>query len=142
MAYSRDIRIEFNHCDPAGIVFYPRYFEMTNSVVENFFRDVLDYPFERISMAEGCGVPTVHIECDFRAPSELGEVVTFTLEVAKLGRASVQFRVTAHRGGEMRLTVALTLVWVNAEGRAESWPPAIRAGLEAARGKTTLEAAT
>ncbi|PQO24758.1 thioesterase [Rhodobacteraceae bacterium WD3A24] len=142
MAYSRDIRIEFNHCDPAGIVFYPRYFEMTNSVVENYFRDVLDYPFERISMAEGRGVPTVHIECDFRAPSELGEVVTFTLEVVRVGRASVQFRITARRGGETRLTATLTLVWVNAKGRAESWPPAIRKGLEAARGKRIEEKAT
>ena len=41
MTYTRHIRIEFNHCDPAGIVFYPRYFEMTNSVVENFFADVV-----------------------------------------------------------------------------------------------------
>jgi len=24
--YERLIQIEFNHCDPAGIVFYPRYF--------------------------------------------------------------------------------------------------------------------
>ncbi|MFD1807906.1 hypothetical protein ACFSHQ_06310 [Gemmobacter lanyuensis] len=36
MIYRRPIQIEFNHCDPAGIVFYPRYFEMTNSVIENF----------------------------------------------------------------------------------------------------------
>lgn len=38
--YERLIQIEFNHCDPAGIVFYPRYFEMVNSVIENFFADV------------------------------------------------------------------------------------------------------
>ena len=28
MLYHRLYPIEFNHCDPAGIVFYPRYFEM------------------------------------------------------------------------------------------------------------------
>ncbi len=47
MSDCRQIRVEFNHCDPAGIVFYPRYFEMANSVVENFFRDEVDYPFAR-----------------------------------------------------------------------------------------------
>ena len=26
-------QVEFNHCDPAGIVFYPRYFEMISAVV-------------------------------------------------------------------------------------------------------------
>jgi 4-hydroxybenzoyl-CoA thioesterase len=31
MLYHRLYPIEFNHCDPAGIVFYPRYFEMTMS---------------------------------------------------------------------------------------------------------------
>ena len=43
MLYHRLYPIEFNHCDPAGIVFYPRYFEMTNSVVENFFADEVVY---------------------------------------------------------------------------------------------------
>ena len=45
MSYARTIRVEFNHCDPAGIVFYPRYFEMTNSVCENFFREVVGYSY-------------------------------------------------------------------------------------------------
>jgi len=126
MAYQRTIQIEFNHCDPAGIVFYPRYFEMTNSVVENFFAERLEYPFARITMQEGCGVPTVHIETDFHAPSRLGEKVTFTLAVTKLGRASVNFRITAEKDGEARLTAKLTLVWVNQSGKAQSWPEPIR----------------
>ena len=52
MAYARTIPVEFNHCDPAGIVFYPRYFEMVNSVVENFFLEDVGYSFARM-MAEG-----------------------------------------------------------------------------------------
>ena len=45
MIYYRTIQVEFNHCDPAGIVFYPRYFEMTNSVVEIFFREVVRHSY-------------------------------------------------------------------------------------------------
>ncbi len=66
--YRREIRIEFNHCDPAGIVFFPRYFEMLNSQVENFFRDVLDYPFEKMMFGDGHAVPTVHFEIAFAIP--------------------------------------------------------------------------
>ena len=33
-SFSQDIG--FRHCDPAGIVFYPRYFEMMNDAVELF----------------------------------------------------------------------------------------------------------
>ena len=53
--YRRAIQIEFNHCDPAGIVFYPRYFEMVNSVVENFFREVAGHSFAAMMAgAEAC----------------------------------------------------------------------------------------
>jgi 4-hydroxybenzoyl-CoA thioesterase len=131
MSYTRVIPIEFNHCDPAGIVFYPRYFEMANSVVENFFGDVLDYPFARITLQEGHSVPTVRLEADFRAPSRLGDRVEFVLEVRRLGRSSVDLRITGAAGGETRLVVALTLVWVGTRGRAESWPDALRQSLQA-----------
>lgn len=126
MIYQRLVPIEFNHCDPAGIVFYPRYFEMTNSVVENFFTDVLRYPFARITMEEHAGVPTVRIEADFRAPSRLGDRLAFTLEVLRIGGASATFRVTGAVGAEIRMQADLTLVWVTPEGRAAPWPEVIR----------------
>ena len=31
------IPVRFQHCDPAGIVFYPRYLEMINQTVEEWF---------------------------------------------------------------------------------------------------------
>jgi 4-hydroxybenzoyl-CoA thioesterase len=129
MTYRRVIPIEFNHCDPAGIVFYPRYFEMTNSVVENFFAEVVGYPFRRISMDEGRGVPTVRIEVDFRAPSRLGDRVEFTLDVVALGSRSVTFRITGRGEDGVRLDGRFTLVWVERDGRAAPWPEAIRARL-------------
>ncbi len=66
MTYARTVPVEFNHCDPAGIVFYPRYFEMVNSVVENFFLEDVGHSFARM-MEEGAGVPTARIEANFRA---------------------------------------------------------------------------
>jgi 4-hydroxybenzoyl-CoA thioesterase len=131
MSYTRVIPIEFNHCDPAGIVFYPRYFEMTNSVVENFFADVLGYSFARMH-TDGMhnGVPTVSIRCDFRAPSRLGDKVPFTLTVVSVGRSSLGVRIVAAVDGETRLETENTLVWINA-GRAAPWPEEIRVKLDA-----------
>lgn len=130
MSYSRDIRIEFNHCDPAGIVFFPRYFEMVNSMVENFFRDRLEMPFERLHGAGGGGVPTVHLDCDFRAPSRLGDLVRFTLRVTALGRASCDLHHVGQCGGETRLDVRQRIVWIGAGGRAAPWPEALRIRLD------------
>jgi len=128
MTYTRTVAVEFNHCDPAGIVFYPRYFEMLNSVVENFFREVVGYPFARM-MAEGHGVPTVRIATDFRVPSRLGDRLDFALTIERAGRSSVAFAVDASAKGEVRMTARLTLVWVT-DGRAAAWPPEIRQGFD------------
>jgi 4-hydroxybenzoyl-CoA thioesterase len=129
MTYARQIRVEFNHCDPAGIVFYPRYFEMMNSVCENFFREAVGVPFEAM-MAAGQGVPTARAETDFRAPSRLGDLLDWSLVVERLGGSSVAFRVTAACEGEHRLTAQLTLVWITA-ARPTRWTDAMRAALAA-----------
>lgn len=134
MTYSRHMRVEFNHCDPAGIVFYPRYFEMTNSLCENFFREVVGYPYSAM-MADGIGVPTVRIETHFAAPSRLGDVLDWRLFVEKLGKTSVTFRAEAWCEAALRVTVHLTLVWLSPSHRPAPWPAAIRACLLAQQEK-------
>ena len=39
--FTVDIPVRFQHTDPAGIVFYPRYFEMINQVIEDWFAEKL-----------------------------------------------------------------------------------------------------
>lgn len=131
MTWHRVIDVEFNHCDPAGIVFYPRYFEMTNAAVESLFRDGLRHPFARL-VAEGAGVPTARIEIDFRAPSRLGDRLDLGVDVLALGRSSVTFRITATGGdGVLRFEGRFTLVHIGAGGRPDPWPAPLRDGLAA-----------
>ena len=132
MTYQRTIPIEFNHCDPAGIVFYPRYFEMTNSVIENFFADVVGRSFAQMHSGaqNGAqnGVPTVAIEATFVAPSRLGDKVLFALQVLTVGRTSLGVRITGVCDGQDRMRADLTLVWIDAM-KAAPWPDAMRAAL-------------
>lgn len=130
MSYTRLIQIEFNHCDPAGIVFYPRYFEMTNSVIENFFADVVGRSFASMHGQAQNGVPTVSIVADFMAPSRLGDKVLFSLTITKIGRSSVVVELVGRMGDEMRLRASLTLVWIDAM-KAAPWPEDMRARLQA-----------
>ena len=60
MTYHRPIQIEFNPCDPAGIVFFPRYYEMVSSVFENFHKAIAGRSYARM-MAARQGVPTVRM---------------------------------------------------------------------------------
>ena len=125
MIFRQDIRVGFNHCDPAGIVFYPRYFEMANRVCESFCREVAGHSYGAM-MAAGEGVPMARIEVDFQAPSRLEEVLDWRLAVLRLGRTSVTVRLAAERGGQRRLSAALTLVFVDGAGRPKPWPQDVR----------------
>ena len=121
MSYTREIQIEFNHCDPAGMVFYPRYFEMINSVIENFFADVVGRSFADIHEAAGSGVPTVNIETKFMHPSRLGEIVLFALRVSKLGQSSATFAITASLHEKKRMHTNITVVWME-NWKTHRWP--------------------
>ena len=129
MMYTRLTQIEFNHCDPAGIVFYPRYFEMTNSVVENFFADVVGRSFAQMHRGAENGVPTVALEAAFTAPSRLGDKVLFALQILNIGRSSLGLRITGTCDGEDRMRADLTLVWIDGM-KAAPWPDAMRAALQ------------
>lgn len=134
MPYHRRQQIEFNHCDPAGIVFYPRFLEFANSITENFFADVVGRSYARI-IGNGDGVPTVRLECDFRTPSRLGEVLELTLAVTAVGRSSVDLDITGRGTGEdaPRFTIAKRIVFIDGRAmKSAPWPEEMRARLEAA----------
>lgn len=129
MSYAHVIAVEFNHCDPAGMVFYPRFFEMINSVVENFFDEELHYPFARMHVEEGYAVPTARIETEFHAPARLGERLRFDLAVTRLGRTSLHLTIRAAGGDGPKLTARSVLVFVDRYGRPTRWPEEVRAKL-------------
>ena len=132
MTYERIIQIEFNHCDPAGIVFYPRYFEMVNSVIENFFADVVGRSFASMHNGASNGVPTVAMEAVFHKPSRLGDKVRFSLRVEKVGGSSVRLVIQGSGPDGLRLRVGMTLAWIDGM-KAAPWPKEMRAALEVYR---------
>ena len=130
MTFRHRIPVMFQHCDPAGIVFYPRYFEMVNAVVETFFGEALGWPFHRMHGAERLGVPTARIDATFHAASRLGDMLDWTLAVARVGGASLDVTVTASCEGAARMTAEQTLVLVDLDRMASvRWPEERRAAL-------------
>ena len=117
-------KVLFKHCDPAGIVFYPRYFEMLNDCVEAFFDEDLEMPFADLHRAGG--VPTAEISTKFQAPSRHGEVLTITLLITRAGRSSLALAFRADCEGQTRLTATSTIVLVDGDGRPTPWPDAIK----------------
>jgi 4-hydroxybenzoyl-CoA thioesterase len=96
-------QIRFHHCDPAGIVFYPQYFVLMNELVEDWFNRGLGVDFARFHTEARRGIPMAHIECDFLAPSRIGETLSFGLWVEKIGDSSLRLAVEARgRRGDPR----------------------------------------
>lgn len=132
MSFIARTKVRFAHVDAAGIVFYPRYFEMLNAAVEDWFAEGLGVDFAELHLRRGLGVPTVSLDSRFAAPSRLGEDLDIAIEVASLGRSSCVVAYTVRCGEEVRMTAEGVLVcMVLTEGRSTPWPEDIRERLSA-----------
>lgn len=135
--------VRFQHCDPAGIVFYPRYYEMLNLTVERFFEHQLGYSFNRLHKELSVTVPTVRIETDFLDASFLEDVLQFQMTLDKIGRSSLGFQIVCKCREEERLRALITLVCIDFDKKkATPWPTVVRDQIDVilatGKPKTTL----
>ena len=82
--------IRFSHCDPAGIVYFPRFFDLIHQAMEDWFTYGLGERFSELVMQKGLGTPTVSTHCDFVSPARFGDTLTVELSILRLGTASVE----------------------------------------------------
>jgi len=120
--------VSFKHCDPAGIVFYPRYFEMINDCIETFFAAVADWPFMEIHKVGA--VPTAEIRTRFVRPSRLGDHLILSLAATQIGRTSLGLTISGACGAETRFETEQTLVKVDNAGTPTPWPEPVRESLQ------------
>ena len=125
--FIQERKVRFADCDAAGIVFYPRYFEMLNGVVEDWFAGPLGASFRELHMERHVSVPTAAVEARFIAPSRLEDDLTFSLTVTKLGGASCGLRHVIECDGQRRFEATQTIVFVGRSLKPEPWPETLRA---------------
>lgn len=112
-------KVRFKHVDFAGIVFYPRFLEMLNDLVEDWFEEELDRPFSKIH--ETNGIPTVDLKVQFKSPARIGDELTKSLWVKSLGSASVTCAFTfVHANDAVCLEGEVTLVNVGLDKQNSS----------------------
>ncbi len=131
VTYSKDLFVRFGDCDPAGIVFYPKYLEIFNEMVEDWCRGELHFSFFEIVAQCGWGLPTVHLEVDFLAPSHFGETVNAALILRKVGKTSIGVDIVL-RGPDkaVRVKGKVVLVLIDRRtNRAIDLPDDVRARL-------------
>jgi 4-hydroxybenzoyl-CoA thioesterase len=137
-AFTRDVTVRFSHCDPAGIVYFPHYFDMFNGLIEDWYTHELGHDYAELILASRLGFPFVHIECDFKIPSRMGEVIEMTLLVERIGRSSLGIAIVCHHDGLERLRARMVTAMMSIETRQPvPLPQPLREAIEAYRQKTT-----
>src|SRR5689334_23668669 len=111
-AFERQIVVRFEHCDAAGIMFYPRLLALVNEIVEDWFA-AMEHPFAALHIEERKGVPTVELEAEFLRPIRMGERLTQSLRVLNIGHSSCRLLHEARLGGELAARFEHTLVFVD-----------------------------
>jgi len=129
--YTHTSPVRFTHTDPAGYVFFPRFFEMFQAAVEEWFNRCLQLNYAELILNHGIGFPTAHTECDFIHPCRLGERLALDLVLEQLGRTSFTLRFDGHIGSQMRLRARSVLVAIELErGRPQALAPELKTRLE------------
>ena len=98
---SRIVRIEWQHCDPAGIVYYPRYFAIFDSSTTYMFEKLLGMTkFQFLKHYDFIGYPMVDTRARFFIPARFGDDVTVETKVSEVKRSSfsIEHRILKKEG--------------------------------------------
>lgn len=108
----RTARIEWGDCDPAGIVFYPRYFAMFDHSTVLLIEQALGMRkhklYERYAFA---GYPSVEAQARFLLPTRFGDDVEIESAIVKIGRSSFSLQHRLTMNGALAVEGNETRVW-------------------------------
>ena len=130
--FQREQRVRFGHCDPAGIVFYPRYFEMLNELIEDWFATGLGLPLDELIGQRRLGVPTAQLDTRFLRVSRHGDRLMQRIHLERLGRSSLGLRIAFDGDDGPRVEFTQVLVCTSLDThRPQPFPDDLRAALAA-----------
>jgi 4-hydroxybenzoyl-CoA thioesterase len=115
MTFIKPYLIRLSHCDPTGFVFYPNYFHIFNALVEDWFYEALEIPFDVFLMERRLSLPTVRLETTFTKPTRMGETVDFWLTATHVGRTSLRLTMGVDKAGEQRVRMNRVAVCISQE---------------------------
>ena len=118
------VRIRWGDCDPAGIIFYPRYFEIFDNATAALFERALGITkFQMFKTYEFAGWPLVKTHARFLKPTRFGDDVTVESSVT-FGRSSFTVEHRLSFAGELCAECQEKRVWIvrDAEDRIKSHP--------------------
>jgi 4-hydroxybenzoyl-CoA thioesterase len=129
--FSRRLTIEWGHCDPAGIVFNPRFFEFFDWSTALLVRAALGVEKADMTKTYGIvGIPVVEARATFLRASRYGEEVEIFSSVTSVGRSSFGIAHNLFNGGELAVEGNEMRVWTIRDAKtgalaSQAMPPEV-----------------
>ena len=121
---TRTVRIEWGDCDPAGIIFYPRYFAIFDTSTTMLIERAAGMKkIEYLKAYAIAGHPVVETRAKFRLPTRFGDEVAIASAVVACGRSSIKIEHRLTLAGALAAEGFETRVWA---GRDPTDPQKIR----------------
>jgi 4-hydroxybenzoyl-CoA thioesterase len=108
----REVLIEWGDCDPAGIVYFPRYFAFFDSCTAGHFAAAGMPKPELLRKYDIVGFPVVDVRANFRRASSFGDLVTIETRIARWGSSSFDMEHRLLKNGELAIEGFEKRVWV------------------------------
>lgn len=104
--------VEWGQCDPAGVVFNSRFFEVFDQSTWLLFEAALGVkPHELASTFDIIGIPLVDARANFLKPAKFGDVIEIASRVAEFRRSSFEIEHRLSVNGELAVEGNETRVW-------------------------------
>jgi 4-hydroxybenzoyl-CoA thioesterase len=110
--HRREVQIQWGDCDPANIVYYPRYFAMFDDSTSIMF-EAAGFSKQDIVRRYGLvGIPMVDTRAKFLIPSTHGDWITIESRVEAWRRSSFDVRHNVFKGEALAIEAFETRVLV------------------------------
>jgi 4-hydroxybenzoyl-CoA thioesterase len=110
---TRTTRIEWGDCDPAGIIFYARYFDIFDVSTTVLLERALGMKkIEYLKAYNFLGHPLVETRAKFRLPTRFGDEVAIETALTACGRSSFKIEHKLTNAGALAVEGFETRVWV------------------------------
>jgi 4-hydroxybenzoyl-CoA thioesterase len=109
----RSVRIEWGDCDPAGIVFYPRYFAMFNHSTELVVEAALGVNKQTLfARYDFAGFPVIETRARFLIPTRYCDDVAIETSITEVRRSSFHLQHRLTKDGALAVEGFESRVWV------------------------------
>jgi 4-hydroxybenzoyl-CoA thioesterase len=115
-SHTRTVRIEWGDCDPAGIIFNARYFEIFDASTAALFESALGINKRKMLEIYGsAGIPLIRTEARFVKPPRFGDDVSVESTIT-FRRSSFRVEHCARLDGQLCAEAFELRVWVVPDG--------------------------